>query len=457
MSYTLKLLDTAPHNAILQRIHDANPNYISKGIIPDRLYLLQIVVINNNLDSEDLKYVKLSNFYYLYGLSDEELLRLPRIKRNAVYRSEIIKEILNSRKKVLVVGAGPVGLLFAIMLHENPILRELYTVTILEKRSQYTRDIILLLNSDTYNLLPATVKNEIWTGYQKKGCFVLPPNKDVLARCYEDKLPLASTPTNILEDSLFKYAQSIGIPIIRPTQGSFNINVTPTSISVNGQILQFDIVVGADGYNSQIRTQMLESGVSYKVKPIYGFTITDRIPIDDMGGIYNHASPSRVRNIIASPPQNDFRFFRTPFGLIYLGLLLNEREYQEINSSTQYPPWLINKINNICQVVKVKRCITPTPENSSVFKVDPIFSNIFSRTHPFPVYLIGDALANTNFFTGSGVNISVAMAKSLVNLLFQYTDGIIPVDVYRKTQQSNVKQLINNAAGFVQQQINWEN
>lgn len=452
MSYTLKLLDIAPHNAILQRILDINPSYKSQGIAYDRAYLLQLVVNANGLNPQDLKYVILPNFYDWYILPDEELLRRTGNKPNMT-RSELIKRLTNPTKNILVVGAGPVGLLFAIMMHENPLLRDLYTVTLLEKRSQYTRDVILLLNADTYNLLPSAVKNEIWGSQQKKGCYVLPPSKDELARCYLDKLPLASVPTNILESSLLRYAQSIGIPVIRPTTGSLNIIITPNSISVNGQPLQFDIVVGADGYNSQIRSNMLESGVSSKVKPIYGFTITDRITVDDMDGVYKHATPSRIKTVAANLPQNAFRFFRTPYGLIYLGLLLNEREYQEIVSSKQYPPWLIERINNVCRIVKVKKCIFPTPENSSIFKVDPIFSNIFSRTDPFPVYLIGDSLANTNFFTGSGVNIGVAMAKSLTNLLYQYNNGAIPVDIYRKTQQANVKQLINNAAAVVQQQV----
>ena len=66
-----------------------------------------------------------------------------------------------------------------------------------------------------------------------------------------------------------------------------------------------------------------------------------------------------------------------------------------------------------------------------VFELIPAFTNqIASHKFAYPVYLVGDAIATTHFFTGTGVNFGFQTAHILAQLLQKYGPRI-PINEYK--------------------------
>lgn len=354
-------------------------------------------------------------------------------------------------KKILIVGGGPVGLITAIGIKENPVLAKKFSVTVLESRPTYDRKNIILLDQTSYNLVNKWVK--IWNQQDPLGCFVLSPSQDTKCTCYltnDPKNSFATVPIYLLEIGLWEHAKKLGIRILKPQtkEENFNIRIEKNAIFLNDKPLIFDIVVGADGANSKVREIMLGVGTTEKIKPAYGLVITEQMTKEEMGGIQWKPETDLATQKI----QHEFRAFRTPFGLVYLALLLNTDQHKDITQALekkQIPSWVYTKISEVCNLIHLSKCVEIKPENISIFPVRPTFSERFSRLSPFPIYLVGDSLVNANFFSGSGLNVGIAGASLFLQLLEKYSDGLIPEEVYRKEQQAGVKQLLTKAAQIV--------
>lgn len=353
---------------------------------------------------------------------------------------------------MVIVGGGPIGLMFGILLKTNPITKDLYDITILEKRREYTREQILLVTADAYNLLPEEIKYNIWIKDNHPGCYVLPPSKDNWVRCYIKKLPLASVTTRLLETELLNYVMGLGIDVVQ----SGNIIINNDDIMVDGVNVNYDIVVGADGTNSLVRSKMLQSDVIREFEPMWGVTVIFPPDIKRVK-TYQKATKGRITTSQNTPDQNRYRVFRDRRGSVYIGLIVSREKYdlvvRSIADKTPIPKWLSDEIMQLCKTFKIDKCIVPTIDNTSAFPVIPTYSRVYSKLTPKPVYLIGDALANTNFFTGSGFNAGVIMGKNLADLLAKYPDGRIPVSEYIETQKPQILFINNRIRAFGQKEV----
>lgn len=436
--------------------------YVSKQ--PDFSNLYMTPILNLAKMAEQMQIIMFN------GITNLDLIRLILTKKHLNKTSQqnvtttigtsLASKNIPKKKKILVVGGGPVGLIFSILIKLDFNLDKLYDITILEKRPTYDRQQIILINSESYNLLPDKVKHEIWLKDGHPGCFILPPTKDPEANCYLQKLDLSSAPIFMIEQELHKYASNLNIDILRPSNSEelFNIDITPEYINLNDQSLDYDIVVGADGANSEVRSKMLETLTKEKFTPLWGLTIIDQLTPQDIGGILDRPTQEYQDLILSRPDQNESRIFRTTYGLLYLAFVITQTEalqVQDYLSSSQNSnniEWLKDKLQQTCLNIKTHKCPQINPRNTSVFGVKPTYSLKYSKMSQKPIYLIGDALVNTNFFTGSGFNVGLKSAKILVDLLKTYTHGFIPTLKYKKAQQPGVDKIFSKVSGVQQLQ-----
>ena len=451
MNYSLSEIYNNSYGEISKIAASYNYDLMSDSLM-DKLAISILLFNDNRIVAADAHYLLTQpNFNLMYVMSLGELryraqsagLYLPPNAGVIDHIKAIIDNRNNdARKKIAVIGGGPVGLLFAIMIRTDSFLNDAFDVTVYEKRGEYTRKQVLLINKETYNLLPEEVKENLWSKPGHPGCYVLPPPKDNLSRCYADELPLATAPINLIESELYNYASQIGILIFRDLE----IEILEDGVYVNGYRPNYDVLVGADGAESQVRSIILKSRTLANFRQMYAATVIDNVG-SGIGGIFNKPTKYRIESVQKSVSQNTHRAFRTTFGQLYIGVMLTLEEYEQVRSAkrnkTSMPNWFINKVKHVCDMIKTVKCITPNHQNTSVFPVNPSYSEKYSRLNPVPTYLIGDALVSTNFFTGSGVNVGIQTANNLVQLLAEYPDGMIPDNEYWELQTEQVEYTID--------------
>ena len=339
---------------------------------------------------------------------------------------------------VLIIGGGPTGLMAAILLSELDHIRH---ITVVELRAKYTRRQILLINPNTWKLLPNEVKTDLFgksTNGKKPGCFVLPPSRDNWARCYKEKLPLASIEIRILEQTLFKYIKhnlKHKVTIIRPSEGKLHIEFKNNKVFVNMKEINYDMLIGADGGNSHVRQHIIKTRMIKTSPKRYAFIAMSETQPQKLKGIHESASKSRRRKITRTEDKHAGRFFRTQYGAYYIGLALTKPEYDAVmkakNEENPIPKHIIKRLYAMCDLVNAQCDFPADIVTTSSFPVQVFKSGRYSKLTPKPVYLVGDAAMTTHFFTGTGANNGIAIVETLVNLLKKYPNGRIPVKIYK--------------------------
>lgn len=135
---------------------------------------------------------------------------------------------------VAIVGAGPVGLMEACILHElNPDLR----IVVFEKREEATRLHALRIRSDSINTLVRTLLKA--------------PDQESAQEFIQDikRWRKRSIPTDVIQTKLMERAESKGITILKGEQGWVTSDNFDTFLSETGA----RVVIGADGAKSQVR------------------------------------------------------------------------------------------------------------------------------------------------------------------------------------------------------------
>ena len=339
-----------------------------------------------------------------------------------------------SRKKkfdFVIIGGGPIGLILAYHLYQK--FGRSQSILLLEKRLDYTRKQILLVTKKSMDALPPAVHKKLF-GPGAPGCYVLPPSKDNLARCYQKRLSLASIRTNTLEGILYQYLTSVGITIKRGVK-TIEFSDTYPELRASGVRVQFGVLIGADGANSVVRQDVLKAR----------FTANSQIKQQaaTYGSVFNFdAAPLRPVNIAASkniqrrvatmPPQHVHRYFRGQTGgSYYIGLRVNEQEQKDIVSGI-LPNDVKQRLDKICKsVTKIGvGCHFSNLSHMTAFPIKPKVASRFSCHRPYPTFLVGDAAITTHYFTGVGFNGGVQSALVLADLLDKYA-GKVPVGEYK--------------------------
>lgn len=396
---------------------------------------------------------------------------------------------------VMIVGGGPVGLMTARLLLEQD-KNNRYRVSVLEKRPEYTRDQVLLIDEMTISLMPDEVVKAIWDD-ALEGCWVLPPMANSSGTCYRKQVPIWSDtrPRQFAYDGLDHIPTatvSIGTferhmldwlrrtyPVqrfvsLRPDSADepFEITLKPDSVKLNGKKLAVDILIGADGAGSQVRSQILRSDTvplfaNDDLFKMTGVTVIAKLPpytVQRLDPPSFELTRAKIRESLARPANGyeRWRLFRLPDGTNYFAFLITPRErpyfaefirHKDMDSPAA--EFLIDRMAFICRSSGTVDCDRMTIESIATFDVVPQMSRIFSRLEPsFPVYLVGDALATTNFFSGTGMNDGVYMANFLTNEMnhperYDGTErdlGRIPVDRYRKLMLHWVYDMMSGAS-----------
>lgn len=370
-------------------------------------------------------------------------------------------DFIKSKKKanIVIIGGGPVGMMTAIALleYKNPRIN---SITILEKREQFTRDQIIVIGSRFFahdkNFLKqqdlrkkiyitSKLKNELTKKLKSKGgCYVKQPFLSLDATCYRNESTLISSPLKIIEESILEMLESrikkenkIKIEIIKPV---FDIKINDKNniieyINKKDKYcyLNYDILIGTDGKNSIVKNKFKKyfeediiipknenifAGVFiFKIKPKDIITSNEsgfiKFPIlqDIENTEFNTGEiNTKKRKKYKIFPQQRVRIFQHQEGYVYIGFSLNESEYKQIENAKIIPDKIFTKIQSYLSINKIN-IDRKTPVKFSIFPI--IVSQVikpyyFSNNAAY--FLGGDAVISTHFFTGSGLDTGLALS-----------------------------------------------
>ena len=340
--------------------------------------------------------------------------------------------------KVVIVGGGAVGMLAAIHLDKYfPQLE----IVVLELRSSFTRKQIILINQESRGMLPQEVLQNIWgkTGHEK-GCYVLAPAKDRWARCYAGTLPLASVELKILEREMYNYIKKYtNIKYLKPKSGKADIKFRKDvpSIDYEGKNIYYDTLIAADGANSWVAKNLSIKRIPILNKKYYGLVANidkKKSRSRKSNGYYEKVSKEHIEVVEHEKPQNEWRFFKRRPNGFYIGLLIDQNEYENLLHKNLTSK-IKQNIQKICREVHTK-CDVKL-KNINVFPVEPSYLTEVRTIGPnnTNVFFLGDALVSTHYFTGSGLNVGFNSVKVLIKFL---RSGESLYD-YDKEQMKNIE------------------
>ena len=361
---------------------------------------------------------------------------------------------------IVVVGAGPIGLL--LTWHLNRIYNSRVRIHLLEKRPDYTRRQMILLDRATLKFLPKESRDELFGLEEgKPGCGRILPAIDSYSRCYKDvfgnKELSGSIRISELEKSLYKLVSKLkNVTILAPIN---NINykyknnchlLEVTMPNGSKHTITADIIIGSDGSGSHVRQYILKAQFNHSrfVKepssPIYGAVFNfDNIPKKE--GVYPHLVGSGTRR----RPQHLFRHFRGR-GIYYIALIVSKSEADQIKQGVM-PLKIKTRLAEVCRSVTPvgKSCSFSNLSQMGAFQIKPSTSSKFSNDRR--VYLVGDSAISTHYFSASGFNTGVASVQQLLSLFRKHPTGNIPPKEYRKMMIRMAKrnaQLIKVRTGY---------
>lgn len=325
------------------------------------------------------------------------------------------------RVNVLIVGAGPSGLLTAIYLHRygfNPFLVDI--------RKDYTRRQIVTLDFWTTEMF---LPNEVMTALRKDGCYVDSPNYLFGHACYSKPLiikhpefPYSYRITsfainiNLVEAALRKHVQKLKIPIIIDPAYKLDTTKGQIKFSSNGKIYNFQYLIGADSYNSYIREHVFADSGIYLYPPDTNFVASFSFKQRKRIKAYNTLAPGQH---MPQDMNNRIRTFAIKNGSITFSVSLSESEYQSLGSGFESSP-IVTKIlkqyfplygYNYNEMRDSFISLTKVPINVRRAR------QFYKRIGKVDCFLIGDAAYSVHFFSGTGINSGFAHAYFLANAM----------------------------------------
>lgn len=372
-----------------------------------------------------------------------------------------------AKKKIVIIGAGPVGLLLGQLLrtlNDNDI--DKFDITFVENRSNTdynSRNQQMIIFNDHFDALPQEIKDNLMA--TPNACKILkPPSSIIKNYCFSpandiNGVDISNTGYSIMTNTLQKFLYEYIIKNKKNINFLFDKKVS--KIENNKLIIEknpkesassdstppipFDTLIVSSGKvitnpYSIVSTPNTDVGV------FYGAAIN----IDIISNVLNIDTP--VNDIFTTfknlKLQHRFRFFRQQDKKLYIGINLQKYEYDNyyttFNSNNSNPEAIEetskNKnlktiFDNIVTIIAVytglaKEVIKKNIKiNKKEFSVFPITisttSPSFYKSDKENVYIIGDAVQNTHFFTGYGVNFGFQTAKKVFDIIKkgEYTDG----------------------------------
>jgi 2-polyprenyl-6-methoxyphenol hydroxylase-like FAD-dependent oxidoreductase len=295
-------------------------------------------------------------------------------------------------KRVLnfaVIGSGPVGLYSTFMLLNSFICN----ITVFDKRAQYSRNQIFVINKEHTDILPNKIKKELF----ELGCFIEPPFTTMDADCTGKKNGRNfSCKISDFEKMLKRYLETYW------SEKVFFVNENVSENRVNTLIANFDMVLGCEGSESTVSKYLGFDKIYYPELESQG-----------IGVIFEFKKSPEKRNV--KYRQELFRGFTTPNGDGYLGIRLSKEQYEAFKKNPKSP-----QVTSMIDL-GMKYYNFTDYKVTSTFGVDvkPFYKEqVISISNDGRInVLLGDSAIGIHYFTGSGVNFGFQMVNDLIRSL----------------------------------------
>lgn len=310
--------------------------------------------------------------------------------------------------RIVIIGAGPVGLMQAIILKQLGF----NNITILEKRKEYTRKQILNIAAIYwYTLFPEKIRKKL----EKKICYRNFITSDSIALCNTYKYNFSSfndmfigynNPTMKIQDleRVLKETMKKSIFYIS------DLEINTKTKTVNN--IPYDILIGADGSNSSVRKIIFKKKPRRLFKEYYSATFT--FCCDKMTEYREFFQvDSTIHTFSTLQPR--IRVFRTRSGLYTIAIALEKNEYKKIKGG-ELP---FDFLEYLFKVFRFKGNPKDTLIEYNVFPIE-IFEaeTVYKKINGGEYYLVGDSAYSTHFFSGSGLNFGLVNAFLIARDLY---------------------------------------
>lgn len=286
-------------------------------------------------------------------------------------------ERINQNLKIVIIGAGPVGLMVSYLFLERS---KNCTINIIEKNKEYTRKQIVALTDTSLSLLPKEVLDELFYKEGHAGCFVYWPGNARYSKCFADFSPAdgddhkwASISISVFEKVMLNYLKKdnrFQIHYLKDRDADI-LEIKDHKIHFSNDIndLEFDILVGCEG------TRLTESTEpEMEDEDEEGFGSPDFTNFPDFpgfpknpedwgdpdefgGGLGNFIDTSFVRGkIIKSPVEKIHKIHKIQDNIVYGGIILLNRPKEYQKNTQTHPDAIIDDsdilITNITEQFK---------------------------------------------------------------------------------------------------------
>ena len=234
-----------------------------------------------------------------------------------------------------------------------------------------------------------------------------PPPKDKDAKCYKNPVSKGhfAIKTSDLETELKKYLLEI-------KQVTF-VKDKITQKNYSEVLNSFDIIISATGGRDPFPELI---GNKYTEKHLSnGMTFTFTIKNNK-----TYKTSSIEKKVDNYAMQQRFRGFRTDHSTFYLGVQLGNSEIAKIteDSFEKLPASIKSTFHNALMKYEVEHLIDYSTIEISHFPITKRTASIAAGKYlNTQIYLVGDSVSTTHFFSGQGVNVGIESAIFLSTLL----------------------------------------
>ena len=290
---------------------------------------------------------------------------------------------------IVIIGGGPVGLFMTILLQNSKYIDN-YKITLIEKRTEYTRENVIALPLD---ILDKIFPKDLFDKIKVLGCF----RKTRVNKCYNNSKNLNTfiIPINILEKECFKYIDKTKISIINNCKISKNI------------LSKSDILIGTTGCNNYIGDELMNTKEVY-YHTYYGLGVFFENKKHKVYNINNSKSLSRPLRYSIFPALKPNRY--------YMGISISKKTFDTVNEiksrlnkkmikMDEIPDSIMSIIRNGLKFYNVSdyKNIDLFPIEIKLYHREPSIK-IFKYNNKSKLgILMGDTAFTHHFFSGSGI------------------------------------------------------